>query len=92
MAGAVEGTVGGSVDPIWIPSRRSTASWAVYDLANTIFALGVGSLYFAEWLTDNRSSLPGWLNRGDTADLGLAVAVDAAMIVVIVLEHGGPEV
>ncbi len=58
----------------WQPKTRSVAAWAIYDLANTIFALGVGSLYFAEWLTDN-----------DTPDLALAVAINAAMIVVIVL-------
>jgi UMF1 family MFS transporter len=58
----------------WQPTRRSVASWAIYDLANTIFALGVGSLYFAQWLTDN-----------DTPDLALAVAINAAMVVVIVL-------
>ncbi|WKZ82528.1 MAG: MFS transporter [Acidimicrobiia bacterium] len=69
----------------WRPTRRSVASWAVYDLANTIFALGVGSLFFAEWLTDNRSGLPSWLTRGDTADLALTLAVDAAMVVVIFL-------
>jgi UMF1 family MFS transporter len=73
------------VDSPWHPGRRSVASWAVYDLANTIFALGVGSLYFADWLTDNRGDLPRWLTGGDTADLALTVAVDAAMIVVIVL-------
>lgn len=69
----------------WRPTRSSVAAWAVYDLANTIFALGVGSLYFAEWLSDHRSDLPGWMTRGDTADLALTVAVDAAMVVVIVL-------
>ncbi len=69
----------------WHPTRRSVAAWAVYDLANTIFALGVGSLYFAEWLTDNRGDLPAWLTRGDTADLALTVAVDSAMVFVIVL-------
>ena len=58
----------------WQPTRRTVASWVTYDLANTIFALGVGSLYFAEWLTDN-----------DTPDLALAIAINAAMIVVIVL-------
>jgi len=58
----------------WQPKARSVAAWAIYDLANTIFALGVGSLYFAEWLTDN-----------DTPDLALAVAINAAMVVVIVL-------
>lgn len=32
------------------PSRLATASWVVYDLANTIFALGVVGLYFSDWL------------------------------------------
>jgi UMF1 family MFS transporter len=81
------GTVAG-VQPTWRPGRLSVASWAIYDLANTIFALGVGSLFFAEWLTDNQQrlpDLPDWLSRGDPADLALTIAVDAAMIVVIVL-------
>ena len=50
------------------------AAWATYDLANTVFALGVGALFFADWLTEN-----------DTPDLALAIAIDAAMVVVIVL-------
>ncbi len=58
----------------WIPTRRSVVSWALYDLANTIFALGVGALYFPEWLADN-----------DVPDLALAIAIDAAMICVIFL-------
>ncbi|MBU1494987.1 MAG: MFS transporter [Actinobacteria bacterium] len=69
----------------WRPTRLSTASWAVYDLANTIFALGVGSLYFAEWLTDHRSGIPSLLLRNDTPDLALAVTIDIAMIIIIVL-------
>jgi len=73
------------VESTWRPARRSVAAWAVYDLANTIFALGVGSLYFADWLTDHRGELPRWVTRGDTADLALTIAVDAAMVVVIVL-------
>ena len=32
------------------PSRLATASWVVYDLSNTIFALGVVGLYFSDWL------------------------------------------
>jgi len=32
------------------PSRLATASWVTYDLANTIFALGVVGLYFSDWL------------------------------------------
>jgi MFS transporter, UMF1 family len=32
------------------PSRLATVSWLVYDLANTIFALGVVGLYFSDWM------------------------------------------
>ncbi|MFP4553458.1 MAG: MFS transporter [Actinomycetota bacterium] len=32
------------------PTRLATASWILYDLANTIFALGVVGLYFSDWL------------------------------------------
>lgn len=69
----------------WRPTRLSTASWATYDLANTIFALGVGSLYFPQWLTGNAGDLPAWLSDGASADLALAVAINVAMVVVIVL-------
>lgn len=82
----------------WRPTRLSVASWATYDLANTIFALGIGSLYFPEWLTDNVAGLPDLLTGGEDADLALAVAIDAAMLIVIVLgpwigarsDHRGP--
>jgi MFS transporter, UMF1 family len=78
--------VSGDTSPTWIPTRLSVASWATYDLANTIFALGVGSLYFAQWLTDNAADLPGVFDRFDEpADLALAIALDIAMVVVIVL-------
>jgi len=82
----------------WRPTPLSLASWALYDLANTIFALGVGSLYFASWITDNVEGLPSALRGNGDADLALAVVVDAAMVVVIVLgpwigarsDHRGP--
>ena len=33
------------------PARfRAVASWVLYDLANTIFSMGVVSLYFPEWM------------------------------------------
>ncbi len=59
----------------WQPERRSVAAWASYDLANTVFALGVAGLYFPEWLIDNQ----GYRDRD------LAFAINAAMIVIIVL-------
>ena len=54
------------------PNRRATTAWVVFDLANTIFALGVVGLYFPEWLTT--SGLP---------DSSLAVTAAAAGLVVI---------
>ncbi len=74
------------MDTTWRPSRLSVASWTVYDLANTIFALGVGSLYFADWLTENATGLPVFFERFDEpVDLALAMALDVAMVVVILL-------
>ena len=70
----------------WRPRPLSVAAWATYDLANTIFALGVGSLFFAEWLNDRAADLPAWVsNDGTSPDLALALTINAAMIVVIVL-------
>lgn len=56
------------------PARISVASWIAYDLANTIFALGVSGLYFAEWLTENGAP-----------DIALSITIFGAMAVVIVL-------
>lgn len=57
----------------WSPTPLSVAAWVSYDLANTIFALGVQGLYFALWITD----VQGWPDRA------LALAISSAMIVVI---------
>ena len=57
------------------PDRRSVRAWATYDLANTVFALGVAGLYFPEWLID----IEGYRDRD------LAFAINAAMIVIIIL-------
>ena len=54
--------------------RRSVWSWVVYDLANTIFTLGVIGRYFPEWLTS--------VDRPDSA---LAVVEAVAGVVVIFL-------
>ncbi|MBT8203276.1 MAG: MFS transporter [Acidimicrobiia bacterium] len=59
----------------WRPERRSVAAWASYDLANTVFALGVAGLYFPEWLID----IEGYRDRD------LAFAINAAMIIIIIL-------
>lgn len=57
-----------------LPGRRSVWSWVLYDLANTIFALGVVGLY-----------IPDWLLSVDRPDSDLAAVQIAAAIVVIFL-------
>jgi UMF1 family MFS transporter len=59
----------------WVPGRASVAAWVLYDLANTTFALGVGSRYFGLWLIEDR--------RG--SDWQLSVATVVAMFAVIIL-------
>lgn len=34
-------------------TRRAVAGWVVYDLANTIFSMGVVSLFFSLWIRDS---------------------------------------
>jgi UMF1 family MFS transporter len=57
----------------WRPTGRSVAAWATYDLANTVFALGVAGLYFPEWVVD----INGY------RDIDIAIAIDVAMLGVI---------
>lgn len=55
-------------------TRLATASWVIYDLANTIFALGVVGLYFSDWLLSEGQPEP---------DSALAaVQIGAAAVVV----------
>lgn len=54
--------------------RLATASWVLYDLANTIFALGVVGLYF-----------PDWLISASQPDSALAAVQAGAAVVVIFL-------
>lgn len=55
-------------------SRLATVSWTLYDLANTIFALGVVGLYFSDWLVEEGHP-----------DSYLALVQAAAAVVVIFL-------
>ena len=59
----------------WTPTRLSVVSWALYDLANTIFVLGVTSRYFGPWVVEDQGG----------RDWHVSLAVDLAMIVVIVV-------
>lgn len=56
----------------WQPSRSSVWAWVGYDLANTIFALGVIGLYLPQWIVDN--DLPDSALSLATGGAGLVVA------------------
>lgn len=61
------------------PTRLATASWIVYDLANTIFALGVVGLYFSDWLA----------TQGHPDSFLAGVQVAAAAVVVFLAPWAG---
>ncbi len=57
--------------------KRSVWSWILYDLANTIFSMGVVSLYFSLWVRDEVGA-----ERAD-AVYGIITAVSMGIIFVI---------
>lgn len=61
------------------PSRLATTSWVVYDLANTIFALGVVGLYFSDWL----------VSEGHPDSYLAIVQVGAAAVVIFLAPWAG---
>ena len=61
------------------PTRAATVSWIVYDLANTIFALGVVGLYFSDWL----------LAEGHPDSYLAAVQIGAALVVIFLAPWAG---
>lgn len=65
-----------SNSPRVIP-KRAVSSWILYDLANTIFSMGVVSLYFSLWVRDEVGA--------DRADVvyGIITAVSMGIIFVI---------
>jgi UMF1 family MFS transporter len=58
-------------------TRRAVASWVLYDLANTIFSMGVISLYFSLWVRDSVGP-----DRADSW-YGMITALSMAVIFVV---------
>lgn len=56
----------------WQPARSSVWAWVGYDLANTIFSLGVVGLFLPQWILEK--GLPDSALSLSTAGAGLAVA------------------
>jgi UMF1 family MFS transporter len=63
--------------PPHVITRRAVASWVLYDLANTIFSMGVVSLYFSLWVRDQVGA-----ERADST-YGLLTALSMAITFVI---------
>jgi UMF1 family MFS transporter len=59
----------------WTPTRRSTISWVLYDLANTIFALAVGSRYFSVWVVEDQGATD--------AHFGYATVIAMAIVIIL---------
>lgn len=59
----------------FVPTRRSTWSWILYDLANTIFSLNILSLYFSLWVVNDQG--------GRDAHFTVATSISMACILVL---------
>jgi UMF1 family MFS transporter len=58
-------------------TKRAIASWVLYDLANTIFSMGVISLFFSLWVRDQVGP-----ERADSV-YGIITAISMAIIFVV---------
>ncbi|HYW08581.1 MAG TPA: hypothetical protein VE913_16595, partial [Longimicrobium sp.] len=58
-------------------TRAAVASWVLYDLANTIFSMGVISLLFSLWVRDQVGA-----DRADTT-YGIISAISMAIIFLV---------
>lgn len=58
-------------------TRRAVVSWVLYDLANTIFSMGVVSLYFSLWVRDQVGA-----HRAD-ATYGIITAISMGVIFLV---------
>ena len=64
-------------DPPHVVTRKAVVGWVLYDLANTIFAMGVVSLYFSLWVRDQVGA-----TRADTV-YGIITGVSMALIFLV---------
>lgn len=71
----------------WHPPRASVIAWVLYDLANTTFALGVGSRYFGPWLIEAKNGSDWWISA--TTALAMAAVIIAGPWVGALTDHRG---
>ncbi len=63
-------------------ARRAVLSWALYDLANTIFSMNIVSLYFSLWVVNEMG--------GIDADYGNANSISMALMFFTAAILGAP--
>ena len=63
--------------PTHVIRKRAVASWVLYDLANTIFSMGVVSLFFSLWVRDQVGA-----QRADTT-YGVITAISMSIIFIV---------
>ena len=63
--------------PTHVVQKRAVASWVLYDLANTIFSMGVISLFFSLWVRDQVGA-----QRADTT-YGIITAISMSIIFIV---------
>ena len=55
------------------PSRRAVWSWALYDLANTIFSMNIISLYFPIWVVNEMGGRDGHVSIANAIAMGMII-------------------
>lgn len=64
-------------EPVRVIPRRAVVSWVLYDLANTVFSMGVVSLYFSLYVRDEVGA-----ERADST-YGIITTISMGMIFII---------
>ncbi len=71
----------------WRPARASVTAWVLYDLANTTFALGVGSRYFGLWVIEVNKGSDWWI--GATTAVAMVIVIIASPWIGALTDHAG---
>ena len=61
------------------PTKRAVLSWALYDLANTIFSMNIVSLYFSLWVVNEMGGIDA--DYGNANSISMALMFFSAAII-----------
>jgi MFS transporter, UMF1 family len=69
------------------PAKRAVLSWALYDLANTIFSMNIVSLYFSLWVVNEMGGIDA--NYGNANSISMALLFFTAAILGALSDQAG---